>query len=420
MSKKRHGLLLIILCVMFSSHSMAGEFAPVNGHVKLQQQYAGSGENSVADFFGFSDIQATSLDFRLIGQYSTDNWSFVANYLLTGIQGSAVEFRRKVEDLFPGLNIDRDDMQWFNLSDTLSSTDNRELKHSLDRLYAAYSSDHAVFKLGRQTISWGNGLVFRPMDLFSPFAPDAVDTSYKPGTDMLYGQWLFDNGSELTGLIVPRRNASTSNLDNDFSSAAVKWHYVGQTLESDAMLAIDYTDTVAALSMTGPIFQAVWRFDLVPTFLDSGGSRTSLAANMETAWQWGAKNVSGYVEYFRNGFGLSRSGYTMVDLPNELAVRIARGQLFNTGRDYLSTGLRIGMTPLMQISPLFILNLNDQSALFFFQGNVSLLQDLTIDFGVSVGLGGKGSEFGGIETSPGSGIYNEPPGQIYARLAYFF
>jgi len=411
--------LLVILSLVSSTVVFSGSFESVHGYIKLQQQYSNSSDDSVAGFLGYTSIQATTIDFRAIGQYSTDHWTFVGHYLLTGIRGSAVEFSRELEEYFPALNVDRDDTQWFNLSHTLSSKDNSELKQSLDRFYAAYSSEHAVFKLGRQAISWGNGLVFRPMDLFNPFAPDAIDTSYKPGTDMVYGQWLFDNGSDLSGLIVPRRNPDTSNLENELSSAALKWHYFGQTLESDAMLAVDYDDIVAALSMTGPISQAIWRFDLVPTFLDSGGTRTSLAANMENAWQWGAKNVSGFVEYFRNGFGLADS-YTMIDLPEDLVVRLARGQLFNTGRDYLSTGLRLEMTPLLQINPLFILNLNDQSALFSFQGTYSLLQDLTLDFGVNIGMGANGTEYGGIETSPESDIYNEPLNQIYARLAYFF
>ncbi len=420
MARYLHGVALICASFAFSSLSIAGDFAPVHGHIKLQQQYALTGDNSVADFLGYSNIQATSLDFRAIGQYDTGDWTFVAHYSLTGVRGSAIEYRRQLEGLFPLLSFDREASQWFNLSSTFSRKDNGELKHGLDRLYVAYRSDHAVVKLGRQTISWGNGLVFRPMDLFSPFAPDAVDTSYKPGSDMLYGQWLFDNGSDISALVVPRRNPQSTNLEREFSSAAVKWHYFGQTLEADAMLSIDYNDTVAALSMTGPVAQAIWRFDLVPTFLEAGGSRISLAANMENAWQWGSKNVSGYLEYYRNGFGLAGADYTMLDLPQGLIARIARGQVFNTGRDYLSTGLRIELTPLMQISPLLIVNLNDQSVLFVFQGTYSLLQDLSVDFGANVGAGATGTEYGGIETGPASGVYNKPLNQIYARLAYFF
>jgi len=37
-------------------------------------------------------------------------------------------------------------------------------------------------------LSWGNGLVFSPMDIVNPFDPTAVDTEYKAGDDMLYGQ----------------------------------------------------------------------------------------------------------------------------------------------------------------------------------------------------------------------------------------
>ena len=45
---------------------------------------------------------------------------------------------------------------------------------------------------------------------------------------------------------------------------------------------------------------------------------------------------------------------------------------------------------------------------------------MALDFGGSLGVGPKGTEFGGIETSAGSAVYLEPPTQIYARLAYYF
>ncbi len=62
------------------------------------------------------------------------------------------------------------------------------------------------------------------MDLFDPFAPDATDTEYKPGTDMLYGQYLFDDGSDLQAVIVPRPAHRGGGLTGNASSFALRFH----------------------------------------------------------------------------------------------------------------------------------------------------------------------------------------------------
>jgi hypothetical protein len=93
---------------------------------------------------------------------------------------------------------------WWVLTDRFLNQKHLVAAQRIDRLSVTYSSTHVVLKFGRQALTWGAGLVFHPMDLFDPFAPDAIDTQYKPGTDMLYGQYLFDNGSDLQAVIVPR------------------------------------------------------------------------------------------------------------------------------------------------------------------------------------------------------------------------
>jgi len=81
-------------------------------------------------------------------------------------------------------------------------------------------SGHAKY----QFISWGNGMVFTPVDIFNPFDPAAVDKEYKTGDDMLYGQYLFSNGNDLQGVAVVRRDLRTGGVEGDQSSLAFKCH----------------------------------------------------------------------------------------------------------------------------------------------------------------------------------------------------
>ena len=418
-------LSVFISCILLlrSVFLFAGEFKPLQGHIKAQYQYAQVSDDSLSTFLspgqGENHFNETLFDFRLIVDYSGNNWQLLTHYQLNGVTGSGVEIRNQVGSQFPALS-NNNDNQWLDLRSTIRSDQDSLVQHSLDRFFMAYTSDRLAIKLGRQALTWGNGLVFRPLDLFNPFSPYELDTSYKPGTDMFYAQWLQDSGSDISLLVVPRRGLASGTLDSSQSSVAAKWHYFGTEIQADFLLARDYDDIVLAVGFSGALGEAVWRTDIVPVFLDAGGSRISLVANLEYAWQWSGQNVTAYMEYYRNGYGMTGKAYTLADLPLELTDKRARSQLFNTGRDYLATGARLELTALLQLMPTLMLNTNDQSMLLFVSGLFSLSQNLRADFGLVVGAGSKGTEFGGIETYSDSHIYLQVPDQLYGRVTYYF
>jgi hypothetical protein len=394
--------------------------AQLGGHIKGQEQYLSSPAESLATALGHRRSSAGSLDLRIVGSLAAGRFAFEADYLLQALAGSAVGLQNGLESRDPELFIDRAETQWLPLDDTITDSEERRAVQSLDRFSVSYSTERWVFKLGRQAYSWGNGIVFRPFDIFDPFAPDVLDDSYKPGIDSAYMQRLFADGSDVAALLVPRRNPVTGDVERSASSAAVKWHQFGGTLQTDWLIARDYLDTVAGLGLSGALGQAVWRLSLVPVWLDAGGTRTSLVVNIEHAWQWWTKNVSGFLEYFRNGFGRADRGYALDALDPELVERLARGQVFNTGRDYLAGGLRIELTPLLEIDPVLLFNLHDRSALALVRGSYSIAQNLSLDFGLRRGIGPSGTEFGGLPTSAGSAVLETPPTRAYARIAYYF
>jgi hypothetical protein len=113
-------------------------------------------------------------------------------------------------------------------------------------------------------------------------------------------------------------------------------------------------------------------------------------------------------------------GHALDELDAELVVRLARGQVFNTGRDYVAGGLRIELTPLVEIDPVLLLNLSDRSALTLIRGSHSVAQNLALAFGLQAGIGPAGTEFGGLATTAGSRTYAAPPARVYARIAFYF
>jgi hypothetical protein len=412
------GKLLLALVAAWATRAVADP--PVHGHVKTQAEYLSSETDSLAAALGYRDARAASLDVRVSASARKGQFGFDADYLLEASSGRATELERELEDLLPSFFVDRAARNWLPLDDTITRTRRTLATQSLDRFAFTYTSERWVFKLGRQAYSWGNGIVFRPFDLFDPFAPDAVDTSYKPGIDAVYSQRLFTGGSDVAVLAVPRRDPISGSLDSGQSSLAFKWHGFAKSIELNVLAARDYRDAVLGFGASGALGQAVWRLSLVPVRLDAGGVKTSLVANVEHAWQWRARNVSGFVELFRNGFGRRDRDYTLVDLDTDLVARLARGQVFDTGRDYSALGLRVQWTPLLEVDPVLILNLNDHSTLLSVQGSYSVAQNVALDFGLRSAAGARGSEFGGLRPTAGSVILDAPPLRLFARLAVYF
>jgi len=410
-----------VLCFfIFISNAVYGfNFSP-EGHLKFQQYSIYTDDDSFYNSLNKQNLSEQNIDFRLLSEKQTGNWNFVVHYQMLYTQGDSISLQNELQTVSPQFVNISGSSQWFNLSRNITTSIDSIWQHNLDRAYIAYNYQQLSIKFGRQVLSWGNGLVFRPMDLFNPFAPNAIYTSYKPGIDMLYGQWLFNSGSDLSALMVPRRNTTSQQLDSSESSSAIKWHYFGENIQADIMLAKDYQDTVLGLGLYGSLYDAIWRLDLVPTFSNDSHRHTSFILNVDTAWQWQQKNLNGFMEYYRNGFGIKQSPYTLSSLSEDLTQRLSRGQLFNTSRDYFAFGLRSEWTPLLQISPLLILNLNDHSRLFFLQANYSLSQNMNLDVGITLSTGKKGSEFAGIETSLNSNIYFQTGQQLFARLNYYF
>ena len=421
---KLHKILIpIVSCAIgiqsISAESYAANIENLTGELKVQQQFFSYDSDSIYSALSDSNLDQSLIDLRLKSSFSHNYWSTSIHYQINAVTGDFVKINNQLNNtsLLPS---PQENTQLFDLTHTISEDDDSTLQHALDRFFISYNHDKLAIKLGRQALSWGNGLVFRPMDLFNPFSPAATDTSYKPGTDMLYSQWLFDSGSDISFLIVPRRDSITHKLEGDESSFAAKWQYFGMDYQTNLLLAQDYEDFVSGFGISGSIDEGIWRSDIVSVFIDNDSTKTSVILNYEKSWNWFSKNIHGYIEYFRNGFGSSESNYTLNDLSDSLVTRLTRSQVFNTGRDYLSIGANIEQSALLNLSPLLIANLNDKSILLLLQANYSSSQNTRLEFGFTLGSGDEGTEFSGLETSDNSGVYLSTPEQIYARFSYYF
>ena len=246
---------------------------------------------------------------------------------------SGGDTRRKVkslERLYPDLFADspfygrtlEDDRRLMDLTRAIDEGEGHVTYHRLDRLALTLLPGWGMVSIGRQAVTWGNGLLFNPMDLFNPFSPTDIERDYKVGDDMVSTQFPVEGMGELQFLYVPRRNPISGDVEWEQSSLAGKLHFFRDTTEFDIMVAEHYRDVVLGLGSTGYLGDGAWRLDGTWISSDSDDGYLSIVANMDYSWVWLDRNFYGFVEFFFNG--LSHNHYSEACRDSEIASRIER------------------------------------------------------------------------------------------------
>ena len=419
---KLHRLLyaLFVVAVAFPGEALPQETEyEFGGHIKGRLLGQSFPDNSAFNQLVGSSALDIESDLRLSLEASKGRWSFDAAYQLFAGYGDRIN----PAGLLPGglsNRLPNDDRRFFNLTDAIDDDGKFVALHRLDRLWVGYANDKAVVRVGRQALSWGNGLIFSPMDIVNPFDPTQVDTEYKAGDDMLYGQYLRDNGHDIQFSYVARRDIVSGDPDSDESTAAVKYHGIAGDAEYDLLVATSYGETTLAVGGNRSIGGAVWRGDLVVTDALSG-SKVQLVTNLSYSWVWGDKNVSGVVEYYFDEYGQKDGHYDSQSLAQnpELLQRLARGQSFTIGRHYVAGGLMIEMTPLWIVAPNLFANVEDGSALLQIVTRNNLSEDMEFIGAVNIPIGPDGSEYGGIALDM-PGVFLSTDASLFAQLAWYF
>ncbi|MDJ0812908.1 MAG: hypothetical protein QNJ23_04215 [Woeseiaceae bacterium] len=350
-----------------------------DGHTKLRavgQTYPD--DSLLRDLAGSSSLDTIG-ELRLNLAAKKYDWSFHADYQALGLYSE-----------FLALGLPNDDRRLFDFTKVVADGSDYALVHRLDRFWAGYAGRKLVVRAGRQALSWGNGLYFHPLDLVNPFDPTTIDTEYKTGDDMVYAQYLRDNGDDLQAAVVFRRDPLTGERRSDEGTVAVKYHGFAGENEYDVLIGENFGDTVVGLGAVGSLGGAVWRGDLVITDADDE-TEVEFVTNVSYSWVWAERNVSGSAEYYRSG----------------------------EDRDYFAGSLMIEMTPLWTLTPTLIGNFDDPSALLQVVTQYSLGDNTTFLGSLNLPIGANGTEYGGPETGV-PGRYLSFDVGVFAQLAWYF
>ncbi|OEU45668.1 MAG: hypothetical protein BBJ60_08335 [Desulfobacterales bacterium S7086C20] len=398
----------------------------LGGHLKVHGSASWPDDESFYHNVGTGAYYDAGAEARLKGQiFIGDSVYLDAHYEAIVYGGDTRKKTSKLKRLFPGIFNDNttltspvdDKRRFMDLTSTLEENNDSTVYHRLDRLSLTFTQEQYVARIGRQAVTWGNGLLFNPMDLFNPFSPTEIERDYKLGDDIVYVQYSQDMFSDLQFLCIPRRNSSNGNLEADKSSLAGKVHFSVNTTELDIMAARHYEDEVIGIGSSGYLGNAAWRIDTTWTFLKGDNDYLSLIANVDYSWVLWGKNLYGFVEFFLNGLG--DDDYTQSFANAAVSQRLARGELFTLGRSYLSGHIRAELHPLFNLFLTVINNMEDPSGILQPRATWDIIQDIQMTFGGNLFYGKKGSEYGGYKL-PGTNLINKPSDSLFLWLTYFF
>ncbi len=415
-------LLSTLLLAAVSAEGQAGGWE-YGGHFKVHYTFTDYRDTDVAAVFGEQPASDHAFDGRLKAEWRERGWDFAAHYEALVLGGDSIATRRTLaaagllaSGTISGLPDDRHRL--FDLTDDFIDETRAIAVHRLDRLAIGYSAGAGTVRFGRQAVSWGNGLAFQVLDFVNPFSPLAIDKDYKTGEDMLYGQWQRAGLGDAQLMLLPRRDPLTRELDHERASNALKLHTRAGNYDVDVLAARHYDQTLLGFGVVRSIGGAVWRFDVAHTDVPGQNGVWSLVTNLDYSWVLFGKNMYGFAEYYRSGFGSARaSGYLAAD--PELTARLARGELYAVGRDYAALGVTVELSPLVNAFATVIQNLNDASRFLQLRGAYDWRQDTQFMAGFNLPDGERGSEYGGLPTGlPGTWL--APGRSLYLRAAHYF
>ncbi|BBO67102.1 hypothetical protein DSCA_10320 [Desulfosarcina alkanivorans] len=428
----RNFLLSAMLAVVLTPCPLAAFDAGMQwgGHLKALGDLRWPEAHAFPDVDPPAPLTDGTLEFRLT-QLTSLPWAIdlETHYEAICHGGDGVRNARMVDLAMPGTPLplplpdpDRlDRRRLMDLTATLDTGSSHICYHRLDRLNLTVLPDWGMVRVGRQAVTWGDGFVFNPMDLFNPFAPTDIERDYKTGDDMALTQVLFENGDDLQALVAPRRDPETGDVSSDHQSLAVKAHIRIGGRDLDLMASRHYRDVVGGWGLSGYAGDAAWRINATWTDLDHPAARRddylSLVANVDFSWVWWQHNFYGFVEYYFNGLGDTDYPAALAD--PAVVERIDRGELFVLGKNYLTGQLQAEVHPLFNLFFNVILNAADPSAVMQAWGQWDAAENLRVVVGAKLAAGADGTEFGGFDL-PETGIRIGVADTVYSRITLFF
>ena len=273
--------------------------------------------------------------------------------------------------------------EWLDLQWTITEREHVVWQHRFDRLSVSYApTDNLELIAGRQAVSWGTALFLTPSDPFTPFSPvdpfrvfragvDAARIRYYPGplseVDIVVRQTRTLAGEETTALARGLTTVSNWEISG--------W---GGSLYGDGAAAFGAAGSLGSWAVRGE--GVVRRLEHEFVFRGTIG--------IDRLLQAGGRDLTIGAEYQRDGLGAAGPEELLTVLASDTYLR---GEHQVVGRDEAVVQAGYQLHPLWNVSGLWLMNLNDRSAILGPSLRYSAGDNAAIAAGVFIGVGNDAS-----------------------------
>lgn len=330
----------------------------------------------------WSDLNRLRLELDLKPSYSLLFKTVYYHEAFTGTilkKPESVAIKKGVEDnLFDltGNILDNPDLFW---------------RHSLYRIYLAYSIEDITLTIGRQRIAWGQARIWNPTDLFNPVSPLRIESDQRPGVDALSLEY---SSGPLSGLNIVYAPGDEKGKRN--AGARLRTNVKGYDL---SMIFGEFReDKVIGFDFAGNIGDSGLRGEGIFTDPKVGKDFTRFVIS----WDYNFPNTLYLLlEYLYNGGNLGR-GISLL--------RIAEfsGEIATRNKNFFTTGIGYDPTPLLRFDLYAFYDMDGRS--LFMNPNIkyNLFSNLDWITGVQSFSGDEDSEYGPL------------PDTYYTSIEWYF
>lgn len=277
----------------------------------------------------------------------------------------------------------RSPLRLWDLDEVLTTEQNFEVRHNLDRLSLALELPFMDVRLGRQAIGHGTARIFGVTDVFGPFSTVSLDTEYKRGVDALritvpIGEWMeveaFAVGHESDlgdGIYLGRWRGTFSPVD---LSLLAGMSYGEPTFGLDLSADVGGSGVYAEVLVRVPLGGALdGDRDVEDTVRATIGCDTWFEVGLDLT-----------VEAHYNGPGVHDAEDFAAAL-GTLESRVGEATLLGTW--YTAVSMSYEITPLLRSQLLWLANWDDPSSLLAPSLTYDFSEESTVGIGALVGLG---------------------------------
>jgi hypothetical protein len=298
--------------------------------------------------------------------------------------------------------------------------DNIGLYQDIDRAVVTLRLPFADLYAGRQAVSWGSARVVNPTDILVPFRFLSLDTEYRKGVDALRIRVPFAGMSEIDAGYVAGQGF---RFDQSAVFARTRLYVLktdctisGMIFRNNLLVGLDLARAVGQASAW---LEGAW---VVPDLIEMPEdplrpSYAGVSAGVDYNFKGG---LYGYLEYYFNS-AVVNDPHDYLDIllnPGDHPA-YSEGNVYLLGRHYLCLGGSYSVTPLLPVSCLLMVNLNDLSADLSISAEYNIRENFYLAGGVFLGLGPKPDVQGALPVRYKSefGAY---PDLIYTAVKAYF